>query len=118
MAEIQLGVVEKQFADMIWDMEPVSTSDLVKAAKERFGWARTTTYTVIHRLCNKELFVNEGGIVTSLISRDNFYTLQSRQFVNSAFDGSLPKFLAAFAGENKLTKQEADELRKMINEAE
>lgn len=118
MAEIQLGIIEKLFADIIWSMEPVSTSALVKAAKDELGWARTTTYTVLHRLCNKGLFVNEKSVVTSLISKDSFYTLQSRRFVEETFDGSLPKFLAAFTGEKKLTKKEADVLRKMIDEAE
>ena len=88
----------------------------MKKAKEELGWARTTTHTVIRRLCDKGLFVNESGTVTAKLSREEFYTNQSRQYVEDAFDGSLPKFLAAFTKGKRLTKEEADEIRKMIDE--
>ena len=114
--ELQLGLVESRFADIIWENAPVSSSELVKKAKEELGWARTTTHTVIRRLCDKRIFVNESGTVTAKLSREEFYTNQSRQYVEDAFDGSLPKFLAAFTKGKRLTKEEADEIRKMIDE--
>ncbi len=118
MAEIQLGVIEARFADMIWEREPVTSSQLVKLAAEVFTWKRTTTHTVLKRLCDKGLFENNRGTVTSRISRSQFYSMQSRQFVENSFDGSLPAFIAAFTKNSRLTSEEADKIRKMIDEAE
>ncbi len=118
MAEIQLGVIEAQFADMIWEREPVTSSELVKLAAEVFAWKRTTTHTVLRRLCDKGLFENNKGTVTSVISRSQFYSMQSTQFVEDAFEGSLPAFIAAFTKNRRLTSEEADRIRKMIDEAE
>ncbi len=114
--ELQLGLVESRFADIIWQNEPVTSSELVNKAKEELGWARTTTHTVIRRLCDKGLFVNENGTVTAKLSREEFYTNQSMQYVEETFDGSLPKFIAAFTKGKKITKEEADAIRKMIDE--
>ncbi|MCH5345014.1 MAG: BlaI/MecI/CopY family transcriptional regulator [Acetatifactor sp.] len=118
MAEIQLGVIEARFADMIWEQEPVTSSELVKLAAEVFTWKRTTTHTVLKRLCDKGLFENNNGTVTSLISRPQFYSMQSRQFVKDTFDGSLPAFIAAFTKNSSLTPEEAAEIRKIIDRAE
>ena len=118
MAELQLGVIEARFADMIWEHEPVTSSELVKLAAATFTWKRTTTHTVLKRLCDKGLFQNNKGTVTSVISRAQFYSMQSRQFVNDTFDGSLPAFIAAFTKGGTLTPEEADEIRKMIDQAE
>lgn len=118
MAEIQLGVIESRFADIIWENEPVTSTQLVKMAEEAFSWKRTTTHTVIKRLCEKGLFVNNKGTVTSLISREQFYSRQSRQFVEDSFDGSLPAFIAAFTKGGRLSPEEAAAIRKMIDEAE
>lgn len=118
MAEIQLGVIEARFADMIWEREPVTSSELVKLAAEAFEWKRTTTHTVLKRLCDKGLFENNGGTVTSVISRSQFYAMQSRKFVEDTFDGSLPAFIAAFTKDSTLTAEEAAEIRRMIDGAE
>ena len=117
MAEIQLGVVEARFADIIWEHEPVTSTELVKLAAEALSWKRTTTHTVLRRLCEKGLFENNKGTVTALISKPEFYALQSRQFVDDTFDGSLPAFIAAFTKHKKLTVEEAEEIRRMIDEA-
>ena len=117
MAEIQLGVVETRFADIIWEHEPVTSTELVKLAAEALSWKRTTTHTVLRRLCDKGLFLNDKGTVTALISKPEFYALQSRQFVDDTFDGSLPAFIAAFTKHKKLTAEEAEEIRRMIDEA-
>lgn len=117
MAEIQLGVIESRFADMIWEHEPVTSSQLVKLAAEAFTWKRTTTHTVLKRLCDKGLFENNKGTVTSVISRSQFYSLQSRKFVEDSFAGSLPAFLAAFTKDNSLSPQEAAEILKIIDDA-
>lgn len=103
---------------MIWEHEPVTSTELVKLAEKEFSWKRTTTHTVIKRLCEKGLFVNNKGTVTSLMSRDQFYANQSRQFVEDSFEGSLPAFIAAFTKGNSLSSEEAAAIRKMIDEAE
>ena len=92
MGDIQLGVIESRFADMIWANEPVKSTVLVKLAEKEFNWKRTTTHTVIKRLCEKGLFGNNSGTVTAVLTREQFYTGQSRQFVKSSFSGSLPAF--------------------------
>lgn len=118
MAELQLGVIEARFADMIWEREPVTSSELVKLAADAFTWKRTTTHTVLKRLCDKGLFQNNNGTVTSVLSRTQFYSMQSRQYVEDTFDGSLPAFIAAFTRGGTLTPEEADEIRRMIDQAE
>ncbi len=117
MAQVQLGVIEARFADMIWEREPVRSSELVKLAAEVFQWKRTTTHTVLKRLCDKGLFENNKGTVTCLITREQFYSLQSRKFVEDSFAGSLPAFVAAFTKEKALTPEEAAEIRRIIDEA-
>ena len=118
MAEVQLGIIEGRFADMIWANEPVTSTELVNLAEKAFSWKRTTTHTVIKRLCEKGLFMNNKGMVTSLLSREQFYARQSRQFVEDSFDGSLPAFIAAFTKSGRLTAEEAAAIRAMIDEAE
>ncbi len=116
--EIQLGVIEARYADMIWEHEPVTSSELVKMATVEFNWKRTTAHNVLRRLIDKGLFQNENGLVTAVISRDEFYSKQSKQYVEDTFAGSLPAFIAAFTQNSKLTQEEAKAIRKMIDEAE
>ena len=118
MAEIQLGVIEARYADMIWEREPVTSSELVKLTAEAFHWKRTTAHNVLRRLCDKGLFQNDNGTVTARVSRQEFYARQSKQFVEDTFDGSLPAFIAAFTKNSRLTAVEAAEIRRMIDEAE
>lgn len=118
MAEIQLGMIEAKYADMIWEHEPVTSSELVKMTAVEFNWKRTTAHNVLRRLIDKGLFQNENGMVTSVISRDEFYSLQSRQYVEDTFAGSLPAFIAAFMQGSKITADEADAIRSMIDSAE
>lgn len=117
MKEVQLGVIESRYADMIWEHEPVTSSELVKMTAIEFNWKRTTAHNVLRRLIEKGLFKNENGIVTAVISRQEFYAMQSKKYVENAFNGSLPAFVAAFTSNATLTSEEAAEIRKMINEA-
>lgn len=117
MADLQLGIIEARYADMIWEREPVTSSELVKLTAAEFHWKRTTAHNVLRRLCDKGLFRNDGGTVTSLISRQEFYSLQSRKFVNDTFEGSLPAFIAAFTRSAPLSPEEAAEIRDMIDRA-
>lgn len=115
MQEIQLGVVEARYADMIWEREPVTSSELVKLTAVEFHWKRTTAHNVLRRLCDKGLFRNDNGTVTSVISREEFYSLQSRKYVEDSFEGSLPAFIAAFTKGKPLTEEEAEEIRRIID---
>ncbi|MBO5396592.1 MAG: BlaI/MecI/CopY family transcriptional regulator [Clostridia bacterium] len=116
MADIQLGAVESRFADIIGEYEPVTSGDVVKMAESSLGWKKSTTFTVLRRLCEKGLFRNEKGTVTSLISKQDFNSLQSEQFVEENFGGSLPAFLAAFTKRKKLSEAEINELRRMVSD--
>ena len=115
MAEYRLGEVESIFADIIWKNEPLTSRRLAELAEQRLSWKRTTTYTILKRLCDRGLFQNQEGTVTSLLSREEFYARQSEQFVEDTFQGSLPAFLAAFGSRKKLSDAEIDELQKEID---
>ena len=118
MNDYQMGAIESRFADIIWENEPVSSAELVKHSEEQFNWKKSTTYTVLKRLCDKGIFKNEKGCVTSIISRVDFYARQSEKFVSDTFDGSLPAFLAAFTKRKALSQDEIESIRKMIEEYE
>ena len=113
---MQLGVIESRFADIIWQSTPARSAELAKRAFEEFGWKKTTSYTVLRRLCDKGIFKNEGGTVTALMSRDEFYSRQSEQFIEENFGGSLPAFLAAFTANKKLSRDEVKELLSIIED--
>ena len=117
MTELQMGMVESKFADIIWRTAPVTSSQLVKLGEAELGWKRTTVHTVLRRLCDKGLFQNDGGLVTVKMSREDFYARRSQQYVADSFHGSLPAFIAAFTQGRKLTEEERDEIRRMIDEA-
>ena len=114
MPEIQMGQVESRFADIIWENEPISSSELAKKSEELLTWKKTTSYTVLKRLCDKGLFQNQKGVVTSLISREKFYASQSEKFVEETFQGSLPAFLGAFTNGKKLSQKEIAEIQQII----
>ncbi|MCM1063991.1 MAG: BlaI/MecI/CopY family transcriptional regulator [Eubacterium sp.] len=118
MSEIQLGVIEARYADMIWEHEPVSSSELVKMTAVEFNWKRTTAHNVLRRLIDKGLFKNENGLVTAVISREEFYSRQSKKYVQETFAGSLPAFIAAFTQNTRLTAEEAEAIHEMIDRAE
>ncbi len=115
MGTIELGAVQSEFAELVWEKEPVGSGELVKICDEKFGWKKSTTYTVLKKLCEKGLFQNEDGVVTSVISRDEFYAAKSEQFVEDTFKGSLPAFIAAFASGRKLTKNDVEQIQDMID---
>ena len=116
MTDMDLGVVQERFADLVWANEPVASGELVKICEKELEWKKSTTYTVLRKLCEKGLFKNEDGKVTSLISKDEFYSAKSKQIVEDSYSGSLPAFIAAFISNKKLTAKEADEIQKMIDE--
>jgi BlaI family penicillinase repressor len=107
---------EEKFAQLIWQNEPVGSGDLVRLCEKEMNWKKSTTYTVLKKLCEKGIFQNENAVVSSLISKDEYYSKQSIRFVEDTFGGSLPKFLTAFIGSRKLSKHQAEELKKLIDE--
>lgn len=118
MHPYKLGEMERKFADMIWEREPVASGELVKLCENAFGWKRTTTYTMLKRLCQRNIFVNEGGTVRTCMTKEEFQAAQGEQFLNENFGGSLPIFLAAFSRRRKLSGREVAALKKMIEEFE
>jgi len=114
MTDYQLGEVEARFADIIWQNEPIVTNALVKLCEEQLQWKKSTTYTVLKRLCEKGIFQNQKGTVTSMLSKAEFFAAQSERYVEKNFDGSLPAFLAAFTSRKRLTPDEVQQLREMV----
>lgn len=115
MAEMKLGMVEARFADIIWANAPLTTKELVKLCEQELNWKRTTTYTVLKKLCDRGIFATNCSTVSTLISKEEFHAIQSDQFVKENFQGSLPAFVAAFTARNSLTREELSELKQMID---
>ena len=115
MDDFRLGVVETRFAELIWAHEPLSSGELVKLCARELEWKKSTTYTVLKKLCDRGLFQNQDGVVTSIVSQKEFQSRQSRRFVEDTFSGSLPAFIAAFADGGNLTDRDISEIRKMID---
>jgi len=114
MFDMKSGTAEERFADIIWQHEPITSGALSRLAEDEFGWKKTTSFTVLKRLCERGLFQNKKGTVTSLVSRDEFLARKSEKYVDESFGGSLPAFLAAFGSRKKIKAEEADELLRII----
>lgn len=113
--DYQMGALETKFAEIIWEREPVSSTELIRLAEAELGWKKSTTYTVLKRLIDKGIFSNENSTVTSLLKKDEFYSAKSENFVCETFAGSLPAFIAAFTSRKKLSEEEIEELQEMID---
>lgn len=114
MEEIRLGAVEGRFADIIWENEPLSSGELVKICEKELCWKKSTTYTVLKKLCERGIFQNEKGIVSSLISKDELNSRQSEKFVEENFEGSLPAFIAAFTKRKRLSQKDMKEIKELL----
>lgn len=115
---INLTEAEEKLASLIWCYAPLSSPDLVELAARELSWKKSTTYTVLKKLCDKGVFRNENAKVSVLLTRDEQMARQSRRYVEDTFGGSLPKFIASFFGERKLTPEQASELKRLIEEHE
>ena len=110
----KLAETEARFADILWEHEPVASMQLVKLCEERLSWKKSTTFTVLKKLCDRGIFQNVKAVVSARISREEFYAGKSREFVDEAFGGSLPKFLAAFIGKSRLSSKQVEEMKSLI----
>lgn len=116
MKEYKLAEGEGKFADIIWQNEPIGSGNLVKICEKEMNWKKSTTYTVLKKLCEKDIFQNKNAIVSSLVTKDEYRARQSILFVEDTFGGSLPKFLTAFISSKRLSKHQAEELKRLIDE--
>ncbi len=116
MIEYKLGEIEMQFANIIWENEPLTSRELTVLAEKELTWNRSTTYTILRKLCSKGIFQNEKAQVTSLVSKAEYTSMQSERFVDDTFKGSLPSFLASFTMRKKLSDSEINEIMKIIDE--
>ncbi len=115
MEETRLGLVEARFADLVWQHAPVASGELVRLAADALDWKKSTTYTVLKKLCGRGLFVNEGGTVRALLTREEFYAAAGARFVQESYNGSLPAFVAAFAARQSLSAEDVAALRRIID---
>lgn len=115
MNDIRLGVVEARFAEIVWQNAPLSTKELIVLCQQQLNWKRTTTYTVLKKLCERGILSMEDSTVTVRIDREEFYAIQSQQFVEETFSGSLPAFLAAFGSRKKPSKEELAQIRSLLD---
>lgn len=113
--DMEIGEVQERFANLVWDHEPIPSGQLVKLCEQELNWKKPTTYTVLRKLCEKGLFRNEDGLVSAVLTREQFASRRSEQFVDNAFHGSLPAFVAAFTAQKGLSSQEAEEIQQMID---
>ena len=114
MSDLRLGAAEARFADIIWKNDPITSGQLAKIGLAEFNWKKTTSHTVLNRLCERGLFQKENGVVTSLISREEYYARHREAYVEETFGGSRPAFLAAFGTRKQLSDTEVEELKKLI----
>ena len=115
MLNTKLGEMQFQFAELVWHYAPLPSGELVRICQQELNWKKPTTYTVLRKLCEKGLFKNEDGLVSVLMTREQFFAARSEQFVEETFGGSLPAFIAAFTFRKKLSPAEIDELERVIN---
>ena len=111
----KLGEMEKRLADLIWANAPLTSKKLTELCAEAFGWKRTTTYTMLKRLCDRGIFANENGTIVVLMAKEDFTLAQSQNFINETFEGSLPMFLTLFSKNKAMKKEDIDRLQRLID---
>lgn len=116
MEKYKLGEMEYKLACIIWGKSEISTKELIEICQEKFNWKRTTTYTMLKRLEKRKIFENSKGEIIHLMTKEEFEVGKGEKFLNESFNGSLPKFLAAFSKQNKLSEKEINEIKKLIND--
>lgn len=107
---------EMQLAQIIWEKEPLPSGELVRLAAERLNWKKSTTYTVLRKICENDIFLNKNAVVTSLMSSEEYARRKGERYLAENYNGSLPGFVAAFLKRKKLSKKEIEELSQLIEE--
>ena len=115
MEPYKLGEMEARFADLIWEHAPIRSGELTKLCEEKFNWKRTTTYTMLKRLCERGMFEKERGMVQVRMTKEEFQAGQGSSFIEDYFDGSLPLFLTAFSRKNRLSREDVEKLQQLID---
>ena len=115
MENMELGEVQLRFAELVWHYAPLPSGELVKICQRELNWKKPTTYTVLRKLCEKGLFKNENFLFSFVLPPSQFSAAKSAQFVEDAFDGSLPAFITAFTSRKKLSAAEVEEIQQMID---
>ena len=115
MDELKLFDGEYKFANLVWEHEPIGSGELVKLSQQQLGWKKSTTYTVLKKLCQKGILHNENAVVTALVKREAVQKYESQAVLEKAFDDSLPKFIASFLSDRKLSQEEAEEIQALID---
>lgn len=116
MDEIRLGEIEGRFVDLIWQREPIGSGELVNLCERELNWKKSTTYTVLRRLCQRGILKNENAVVTSLIKKEEYMAIQSERVLEDTFEGSLPRFVAAFMSRKKLSRKQIEEIQRLIDD--
>ncbi len=114
--EYSLSNADQRLLSIVWEAQPIPSPALCKLALERLGWKRTTTYTVLRRLCDKGILQNQDTVVTALVEQQQVQQAQGRQVLEQNFSGSLPQFVAAFLNSGSLSEQEAREIQRMLDD--
>lgn len=117
MEPLKLCESDYRFMTVIWEHEPLPSGELVELCAQKLGWKKSTTYTTLKKLCDKGFAKNEDTVVSALIPRDRVRAYESQRFVERAFGGSLPAFVAAFTSRNKLSEEDIAQLQKLIDES-
>lgn len=115
MKSMKLGEIQAKFVELVWENEPISSGNLVKICEDRLNWKKSTTYTVLRKMCEKGILQNNKGIVSSKISKEEYYQQKGEQIINNYFEGSLPAFIASFTNQNALSIQDINEIQDLIN---
>lgn len=115
METLKLCESEYRLSIIVWDNEPIGSGDLVLLCEKQLGWKKSTTYTVLKKLCERGVLKNENATVSSLVKKEQVQKFESEQFINRTFGGSLPQFITAFMGGKKISDKEADQLKKLID---
>lgn len=115
MDQFELCESEYRFAAIVWDNEPLGSGELVKLCSEKLGWKKSTTYTVLKKLCERNILKNENSMVSALVKRDQVQKFESEKFMERNFSGSLPLFITSFLSGKKISKAEAERLQKLID---
>ncbi len=115
MEDLKLFDGEYKFASIIWDNEPLGSGELVRLSADQLGWKKSTTYTVLKKLCDRGILKNKASMVSSIVKREQVQKYESKAVLDKAFEGSLPRFLTAFLSDRKLSAREAEDIKQLID---